>query len=294
MNHPMIHPDIFHFDETRQSFEDFGQTGAGGIRYWYASDLIAMLGYESLGPFQKAINKAISACTALNIPVLENFIQEQRPTGDGKPQLDYRLSRFACYLTAMNGDVRKPQVAAAQAYFVTLAEAFRQYIQQAEDVERVLIREDVTEHEKSLSDVAQRAGVNDYGLFRSAGYRGLYNRELAEVKALKGVQESRTLLDFMGKEELAANLFRITQTEAKIRNEQIEGQESLEATAEAVGKTVRRTMIDISGNKPEDLPVAEDIRQVRNKLKKTQREFVKMDAPRLTLGDTLGKSTRRH
>jgi DNA-damage-inducible protein D len=272
--------DIFHFDETRQSFEDFGQTGTGGIRYWYATDLMRMLGYESLIAFQKAINKAISACTALNIPVIENFIQEQR-TVDGKPQLEYRLSRFACYLTAMNGDVRKPQVAAAQAYFVTLAEAFRHYVQHPEDVERVLIREDVTEHEKSLSDIAQQAGVNDYGLFRNAGYRGLYNRDLAEVKSLKGVQENRTLLDFMGREELAANLFRITQTEAKIRNERIQGQEKLEATAESVGKTVRRTMIEISGNKPEDLLIAEDIRQVRNKLKKTHREFTKLDLPRL-------------
>jgi DNA-damage-inducible protein D len=110
-------------------------------------------------------------------------------------------------------------VAAAQVYFVTVAEAFRQYVQNAQNVERVQIREELSERERVLSGIAHTAGVNVYAFFQNAGYRGMYNMDLGRLKDLKGIDQSRSLLDFMGKEELAANLFRITQTEAKIKND---------------------------------------------------------------------------
>jgi DNA-damage-inducible protein D len=235
------------------------------------------LGYETMSAFTKAINKAVNACTALNIPILENFLEENREIS-GKVERDYKLSRFACYLTAMNGDSRKPQVAKAQVYFASLAQTIQNYIQESENVERVIIRDEISDHEKSLSATAYQSGVVNYPFFQNAGYRGLYNMDLYKLRKRKGVVAKRTLLDFMGKEELAANLFRITQTEAKIRNERVKGQKNLEETAENVGRKVRKTMQEISGTNPESLPISQDIKQVRTGLKSTHRQLKKIDA----------------
>ncbi|MGH9634078.1 MAG: BRO family protein [Candidatus Angelobacter sp.] len=263
------------FDDEKHNFESYAHEN--GIRFWYARELMAALGYESFDTFEKAcINKAIGVCTTLKIPVLENFQQEKREI-DGKPVWDYRLSRFACYLVAMNGDSKKPQVAAAQAFFASMAEAMRKYIENSENLERVLIRDDVSERERSLSGVAHAAGVVQYGFFQNAGYRGMYNMDLRRLRQWKGIESDRSLLDFMGKQELAANLFRITQTEARIRNERIRGQRSLENAAHEVGRSVRETMIKTSGSKPEQLPIAEDIKVVRKGLKSAEKQFAKLD-----------------
>jgi|SRR5579859_1812214 len=267
---------LFHVEKDRPSFEDLGNENGG--KYWYARDFMQMLGYESFSAFQKPINKAIATCTALNISVLENFQQVHRLV-NGESVPDFKLTRFACYLTSINGDVRKPEVAAAQAYFVTMAEAFRHYIQDAENVQRVQTREEVSEQERSLSAVATAAGVSQYAFFQNAGYRGMYCMNLSELREKKGVMCGRSVLDFMNGEELAANLFRITQTQAKIRNERLRGQLVLENAAHDVGQTVRRTMIEISGKTPESLPAAEDIRTVKGKLKQARREFGKIDKP---------------
>src|SRR5580698_7154486 len=251
---------LFHLDDDRPSFEVLGQTNGG--KFWYARDFMQMLGYESYQAFQKPINKAIATCTALNIPVVENFEQVRREV-NGEIVQDIKLTRFACYLVAINGDVKKPQVAAAQAYFVTMAEAFRQFIQGTDEVERVQIREEVTERERSLSAVAFTAGVEHYAFFQNAGYRGMYSMDLIQLRQVKGAMQGRSVLDFMGRQELAANLFRITQTEAKIEKESIRGQGSLEKVAHDVGQTVRKTMIELSGTPPENLPPADDIRDVK-------------------------------
>ncbi len=181
----------------------------------------------------------------------------------------------------MNGDPKKPQVAQAQKYFVAWAEACRLYLEEAESVERVAIRGEISEHERSLAGTAKMAGVVEYALFQNAGYRGLYNMDLYQVRRRKGIPSGRSMLDFMGKTELAANLFRVTQTEEKIRNERIRGQQPLERAAETVGRKVRHAMVDISGKRPEDLPTAEDIKQVHKKLKSSHREIKKLDSPRV-------------
>ena len=266
--------EVFHFEDDRPSFEDLGHDD--DVRFWYARDLMAMLGYESYSSFQNALNKAIGTCTTLGIPVLENFAQVQREI-DQQTVQDCKLSRFACYLTSMNGDVRKPQVAAAQVYFANTAEAVRTYIQNADNVERVQIRDDISERERSLSGVARQAGVQQYPLFQNAGYRGMYNMDMRRLKQVKGVDQNRSLLDFMGKEELAANLFRLTQTEAKIKKDNVKGQWQLENVAEQVGRRVRATIIETGGTPPERLSVAPDIKKVGSGLKKTNREFSKMD-----------------
>jgi DNA-damage-inducible protein D len=270
----MATSEIFHFDNDKQNFDDFGLEN--GMRFWYARQFMSMLGYEDFTSFKRAINKAMIACDALGIGMEGNFIQINREI-DGNVVQDYKMSRFACYMTAMNGDSKKTEVASAQAYFVTLAESMRQYIEQSQNVERVLIRGDISEREKSLHGTAKTAGIENYAYFQNAGYMGMYNMSLNRLKTLKRIPDSRSPLDFMGKAELAANLFRITQTEAKIKNESISGQSSLEKTAKDVGVKVRHTMIEISGTNPENLPVADDIKEVKKELKLTNKKFLKMD-----------------
>jgi len=170
--------DVFHFESQRKNFEDYAQPN-GGV-FWFARDLAAMLGYESFPSFKNAINKATRACVTLEISVADNFKQIERDI-DGKSEQDWKLSRFACYLVAMNGDIKKPQVAAAQVYFAAVAAAFQKAIQNAAGVERVLIRDEVTVREVSLSSVAKQYGVENYPFFQNAGYRGMYNMHLAAL-----------------------------------------------------------------------------------------------------------------
>jgi DNA-damage-inducible protein D len=269
----------FHLEPQKPGFE--AMRHENGFRFWWASELAILLGYESLHSFRKAIERAMITLTSLNVPIFENVIQEQR-TVDGKTTIDYKLSRFACYLAAMNGDPKKPQVARAQAYFVSWAEACRLSLEEADAVERVGIRAEISDHERTLSGTAHRAGVVSYALFQNAGYRGLYNMDLYEIRRVKGVPEDRSPLDFMGKTELAANLFRVTQTEDKIQIERIHGQQALERTAKEVGRKVRNTMIEISGRRPENLAPAEDIKEVHKKLKSSHRQIRKIDKPAAT------------
>jgi len=269
--------DIFHFDETRENFEDFGQSN--GERFWYARELMTWLGYEDWNSFSKAVNRAIGTCTTLNISVAENFIQCERETHDGKIN-DYKLSRFACCLIALNGDVKKPKVAAAQAYFVSLAEVLRKYFLNANNVDRVMIREEITEREVTLSGVAKGAGVTVYPFFQNAGYRGMYNMDYRTLKERKGIDQNRSLLDFMRKDELAANLFRLTLTEGRIKKDGTRGQYPLEQVAEEVGRRVRTTMIEETGLRPENIPIAEDITLVKRGLKKAHKEMRKIDRPK--------------
>ncbi len=267
--------DMFHFDKKHVNFNDIARQN--GFTYWYARDYMYMLGYESYISFKKAINKSITTCMTLDIDVTDNFEQCQREI-NGKNEQDYKLSRFACYLVAMNADNRKIEVANAQAFFAATAETIRRYVDDAEDVERVLIREEVSEHEKSLSGIAKNAGVCQYALFQNAGYRGMYNMNLSKLKEYKGMKNTkRTLLDFMGKEELAANLFRITQTELKMKKDSIKGQNNAESTAEMVGKKVRKTMMEISGVEPEEMELSEDIKKIRTSLKQTHTGLKKVD-----------------
>ena len=269
--------DVFHFDKDKKNFDDYSYKN-GGV-YWYASDIMKLLGYDTMHSFRNVVNRAIAACASLNIDIQENFKQEERIV-DEKTTQDFKLSRFACYLVSMNGDPKKPEVAKAQFYFAAIAETFRNYIEAAENVERVLIRDEISDREKSLSGIAWERGVNNYPLFQNAGYRGMYNMNLNQLKKMKGLKESefkRSLLDFMGKEELAANLFRVTQTESKIKNENVRGQTALENTAELVGKKVRKTMLEISNTVPESLPISSDIKTVEKQLKDTNKKFKQID-----------------
>lgn len=263
-----------YFDGEGELFESLGFSN--GEKHWYATVFMSVLGYESMPSFEQAINRAMGTCITLKIPVLENFEQVTRQvSGESIP--DYKLSRFACYLIAMNGDVRKPQVAKAQAYFANVAEAMRQY-QCAEEVQRLQIRDEISGRERSLASTANRAGVVEFGYFQNSGYRGMYNMDLNTLKRMKGMKDtSRPLLDFMGKRELAGNLFRLTETEAKLKSENIQGQKPAENVAFAVGRKVRGMMIENTGTKPEMLPLAGDIKNVHKNLKQAAKELKQRD-----------------
>lgn len=266
--------ELFTADFTGDHFENYSKEN--GFTYWQASELMALLGYESAASFQKAINKAMTTCVTLNIPVFENFIQIPI-IQDGKSLVDFKLSRFACYLVVMNADSKKLPVAQAQAYFATLAGAVHNYIEEADKVERLVVRNEISDREKSLTGVANQAGVENYAFFNNAGYRGMYNKNINDLRLIRNIPAKRSPLDFMGKEELAANLFRLTQTELKIKQDNISGQKRLEVTAETVGRKVRKSMIDISGIAPENLPKQEDINTVKKELKSKSKTIKSID-----------------
>ncbi|MDR2174800.1 MAG: hypothetical protein LBO82_02535 [Synergistaceae bacterium] len=263
-------------DAAWQMFEDLGREN--GMHFWWASDLMSFLGYES-GNITNSppIQRAMTACNALNVPIHESFCSEEREI-DGRKYIDFKLSRFACYLVAMNADSRKERVARVQVYFAALAAQVQQYLEERESIDRVINREHIAQQEKILSGTVYRHGVENYALFRDAGYRGLYNRGISDLKKFKHVQEG-SLLDFMGSAELAANIFRISQTTQKIENEDIRGQRPLETAAEKVGKIVRQAIKDAGGTMPEYLPPAEHINNVKKGLKEANRTFKKLDAP---------------
>lgn len=265
------------FEDGGDSFEELAKSN--GTAWWQSRDLMRALGYQGAASFEKVIRRAQQACLVLNIPVEDNFRREEVVV-DGKPVFEYRLTRFACYLVAMNADNKKPQVAAAQVYFADLAQSFQEAIADSENVERVLIRDELSGGVKSLQSTASKHGVKSHAFFQNAGYRGMYNMPLNQLLRVKGVPKGKVLFDFMGRRELAANLFRVTQTEEKIRNERTYGQSALEHAAEDVGRVVRRTMIEIGGTPPERLPLREPVQKVRTGLRKTSREFRKLDSPK--------------
>jgi DNA-damage-inducible protein D len=249
-------------------FEGLGKPN--GSKYWIEADVMEAFDYKSPSSWKNVINRAIQACMTIEIPVDQHFIQIP---GGGR-----KLTRFACYLVAMNADSKKPQVAAAQVYLATLAESFQQACEHAEGVERVLIRSELADGQKALASTAKAHGVVQYPFFHNAGYLGMYNMNFRKLEGFKGLPDGQKLIDWMGKEELAANLFRITQTDAKIKNDGVHGQDQLERVAKDVGRKVRHTMLELSGTAPEDLPLAQPIQSIKKALKGADKQFRKIDS----------------
>nr|DAR65262.1 MAG TPA: DNA-damage-inducible protein D [Caudoviricetes sp.] len=240
-----------------------------GSTYWLASELAQMLEYDGVKSLNKAVNKAISVCSSIGYNILEHFTPV-----DGNA--DYKLSRFACFLVSMNADIKKPRVAQAQAYLATIAEALHHYIE-AEQLERLDVREKTKDANKALTGVANSHGVENYAYFMDAGYMGMYNMRLKDLLHIKGLTLKDKVFDFMGARELAANLFRLQETKAKIENNRIYGQKNLENTAYEVGRKVRNIMIENDGVRPEMLARTEHIKEVSKELKKIDKKFKKLD-----------------
>lgn len=257
---------VFHFEGDQPSFEDLGIEN--GTRTWHESAVMGAMGYDVRETFRKAVRRAMQACLSLGLTTEENFIL----AGD-----EYKFTRFACYLVAINGDPKKPGVAAAQAYFAALADSFQTQAEHADGVDRVLVREEITSGIKALNHTAMTHGIEDYARFQNAGYRGMYNMSLRDLEQYKQLGSKEKLLDRMGKTELAANLFRVTQTDQKIQKENITGQVRLEHAAHSVGQTVRRTIQELGGTPPERLPLAAPIGEVKKQLKGASKRFRELD-----------------
>ncbi len=267
-----IEPITNAFDGQPPAFELLAQQN--GFRFWLASDLAKSLGYETTEPIQKALNKALAVCMMLNIDVAENF----QSIATGKVP-EAKLSRFACYLTVMNAEIRNPLVSRAQAFFAGLADAYWEVVEQNAEVDRMHARGEISAHEKLLAASAKHGGVEDYARFQNAGYVGMYNMSLWKLKTYKRFEGAGSLLDRMGREELAANLFRLTLTESKIRNESIKGQMHLESAAEKVGRIVRNATFEATGQMPERMPLSGPISDTKKSIKETQKAFRKLDKP---------------
>jgi DNA-damage-inducible protein D len=261
------------FPVENLSFEDY--KNENGICFWWASDLMKMLGYKEQKSFQKAIDRATKACITLGIPHYDNFTVSDREI-NGIKVPDTKLTRFACYLIVMNADPKKEAVASAQVYFAEQTRKFELYIQNNEQFDRMLIRDEIKDGHKSLMGVAKGAGIEDYPRFLNAGFSGLYNMLNVELARNRKIEPGK-LYDYMGRTELAANLFRVTQTEEKIKNFAIKGQSNLEATHYSVGKEVRQIIIKNTGKTPEQLPMDKQLPELHKELKKGYKKMLKED-----------------
>ena len=257
---------------TELTFEDF--KNENGIIYWWATDLMKMLSYPNMKSFQKVLDRAIKALVSLNIPYYDNIIAIQRQNDTGETFQDFKLTRFACYITVMNGDPKKEAVAYAQAYFAAQTRRFELYIENNQQLDRLLFREELVEGHKSLNSTVKKAGGTDYAKFANAGYLGMYNMESWKLGKKRNVPKEK-IMDFMGRTELAANLFRITQTEERIKNRNIQGQSNLEQTHYSVGREVRDMVIKNTGKAPENLPQEKQIPAIKKELKEGYKKMQK-------------------
>ena len=268
---------------SEQTFESIKHINEYGQEFWYARELARVLEYKDFRNFEQSIFKAMDACKNSGYDIADHFgdATEMVEIGLGAQRgfPSYTLSRYACYLTVMNGDPRKEVIAVGQTYFAVKTrqqELVENYDQLSEDQKRLAIRHEMTEHNKSLADAAKMVGVEtpqEYAIFQNYGYMGLYGGlKAADIKARKGLKKNQNILDHMGSTELAANLFRATQTDEKLRRENIHGKAAANRTHLEVGKKVRQTIKDLGGTMPEDLPTPEkSIKQLereREKLKK--------------------------
>ena len=246
---------------SNQTFEDIKHVDEFGNEYWYAREIMKVLEYSKWENFKKVIKKAMISCENSNISAKDCFPDIRKPiiTGKGKTDFieDYKLNRYACYLIAQNGDSRKKVIALAQTYFAIQTRkqelTEKEYSLLTEDEKRFYQRNLTKKGNYSLNKAAKKAGVKNFDKFHNSGYKGLYNGETADdIAKRKGLRYREDILDNMGSEELAANLFRITQTDAKLKKDNIKGENNANITHYNVGKSIRETIKKIGGTMPED------------------------------------------
>ncbi|SKA83029.1 DNA-damage-inducible protein D [Caloramator quimbayensis] len=246
-------------------FEKIKNINEYGSEFWYARDLAEILGYKRWDKFLNVIEKAIEACKNSCYEPLDHFsrVGKMVELGSGaKRQVEeYMLSRYACYLIVQNADPNKEVVALGQTYFAIKTrqqELQEDFESMTEDKKRLAIRNELKEHNKKLVEAARNAGVEtnlDYAIFQNHGYMGLYGGLTAQdIHKRKGLKKNQQILDHMGSTELAANLFRATQTEEKLKRENIKGKNNANRIHYEVGAKVRKTIKELGGTMPEDLP----------------------------------------
>lgn len=267
-----------------QTFEGLREVDEAGQEFWAARKLARVLEYSEYRHFLPVIEKAKEACRNSGYEVQDHFEEflgmVDIGSGARREVADIRLSRYACYLIVQNGDPTKPVIANGQTYFALQTrrqelakdQAFQQL---KEDEKRLFLRNELKEHNKQLVEAAAQAGVEttlDFAIFQNHGYKGLYGGLDAKgIHKHKGLKKSQKILDHMGSTELAANLFRATQTEEKLRRENIKGKTKANRTHHEVGAKVRQTIKELGGTMPEELPVAEkSVKQLERGQKKME------------------------
>ncbi len=262
--------------ETALALDTARQTAKNGVDYFRARDLQVCLQYEEWRNFEAVIAKAMTACANSGAQISNHFVETTKMVTIGsdaqRTAKDYFLSIYACYLIAMNGDPSKPHIAEAQTYFAVQTRRQEQTDALTEQGKRLQLRARVKDANKHLTGAAKAAGVHAYGLFHDAGYRGLYGMGLSAVKQHKRLATKDDLLDHSGRAELAANEFRITQTEQALKKDDVRGQRRAEETHHRVGAKVRRTIAELGGTLPEDLPPEPSIKKLTAKKRKALRE----------------------
>jgi DNA-damage-inducible protein D len=254
--------------KANSTFEGIRRVDAEGTEFWLARQLARVLEYSEYRHFLPAIERAKEACKQSGYAVDDHFedVLDMVEIGSGAMRKvdDIRLTRYACYLVVQNGDPSKPVIANGQTYFALqtrrqeLSDTAK-FSELSEDERRLAIRNDLAEHNKALSSAAKGAGVEtpiDYAIFQDHGYKGLYGGLGAkDIHAVKGLKKSHKILDHMGSTELAANLFRATQTEEKLKREGIQGKTQANKAHHEVGAKVRQTIKELGGTMPEKMPV---------------------------------------
>jgi DNA-damage-inducible protein D len=273
-------------NQHNATFESIRSVDENGDEYWSARKLAAVLEYSVYRHFLPVIERAREACRKSERDTVDHFedILEMVGIGSGaKRQIeDVRLSRYACYLIVQNGDPSKPVIALGQTYFAIqtrrqeLADN-EQFVRLSEDEKRLAIRNELAQHNKHLAAAAKEKGVEtslDYAIFQDHGYKGLYGGLAAkDIHARKGLKKSQKILDHMGSTELAANLFRATQAEEKLKRDPIHGKKRANQTHYEVGQKVRQTIKELGGTMPEELPTPEQgINQIETAKKKLERK----------------------
>lgn len=266
-------------DKNNETFEDIKHIDENGVEFWYAREIMEVLQYRKWQNFEKIIDKAKISCENSDISVFEHFTDVSKtikmPKGAEKTILDYKLTRYACYLIAQNGDSRKKVIALAQTYFAVQTRkqeiSEKEYTSLTEDEKRFYQRNLTKKGNYSLNRAAKNAGVKNFDRFHNSGYKGLYNGETADdIAKRKGLRYREDILDNMGSEELAANLFRITQTESRLKKDNICSEKEANKTHYNIGKNIREVIEKNGGTMPEDLPTPKkSLKQLEKENKKT-------------------------
>ena len=268
---------ISEYNET--TFESIKHINEYGKEYWYARELQVALEYKEWRKFSGVMDKAMNACNNSNINVLDHFAQADKmveiSSGAKRKQVDYELSRYACYLIVQNADARKKVVALGQTYFAVQTRkqelSEKEQVNLTEEEKRFTQRDLTKKGNYSLNQTAKNCGVKNFDKFHNAGYKGLYNGETAnDIAKRKKLRYREDILDNMGSEELAANLFRITQTEAKLKKDNISSEDAANQTHYNIGKNIRDVIIKNGGTMPEKLPTPKKSLKELEKEKKIQ------------------------
>jgi DNA-damage-inducible protein D len=258
-------------NSLNKNFESIKKVDENGVEYWQAREIMPLLGYPNWEKAEEVVGRAARACINSGQAVDNHFHRTVKMVAIGSNTVrevrDWKLDRYACYLIAQNGDSNKQAIALAQTYFAIQTRRQELFENLSEADKRLFIRGEVTTENKKLFSTAKRAGVTKFGSFNDAGYKGLYGMPLADVENKKSLKKGE-LLDRAGMTELAANLFRITQTDEKIKKDNIKGDDQASGTHFMVGSKVRQTIKDIGGTMPENLPPEKHIKELKSAKKK--------------------------